>query len=252
MSELMLHRPGSRRVTLDQLREIPPPESMGARHLPVPHAVLVESLIKGIEDKGASVSKMDLGIAAKGANLFGTMDILWDTLTGTDVPAMGRERDIGTTLGFRSSTRQKTAFKAVAGARTFVCDNMVLSGEEFVLSRKHTLYMNLPQVISTGINKFIAQAEVLKSDIDRLRDVAITENQAKEQIFDLFNEGTMPLHLFDDVARFYLRPQEAHTDCHPRTLWGLANACTRAIKILKPATHFNCATNIGRHFKLAS
>lgn len=252
MSGLMMHRPGSRRVTLEQLRELPPPQSMGTRHLPVPHAVLVDNIIEGIENKGASVAKMDLGIAAKGAKLFGTMDVRWDLPNGADAPALGRESDIGTIFGFRSATNKTLAFKGVAGGRTFVCDNMILSGEEFILSRKHTLYMNLPLVISNGLNKFIAQTEVLKTDIDRLRDVALTENEAKSQIFDMFNSGVMPLHLFDDVARFYLRPQEEQTDCHPRTLWGLANACTRAIKALKPATKFNCATNIGRHFKLAS
>lgn len=250
MSNLMIHKPGSRRVTLDQLREIPPPVAMGSRHLPVPHAVLVDSIIEGIKGKGATIAKMDLGVSAKGAKLFGSMDLRWEG--ASEVPALGRESDIGTTFGFRSSTNQKFAIKGVAGARTFVCDNMVLSGEEFVLSRKHTLYMNLPQVISTGLNKFIAQSEVLKQDIDRLRDVALTENEAKRQIFDLFNEGVMPLHLFDDVARLYLKPQEEQTDCHPRTLWGLANACTRSIQRLKPATQFDCATSIGRHFKLAS
>ena len=62
-----------------------------------------------------------------------------------------------------------------------------------------------------------------------MRAVAITENEAKGQIFDLFNKGVMPLHLFDDVARLYMKPQDEHIDCLPRTMWGLANACTRAI-----------------------
>ncbi len=245
MNGLMIHKPGSQRVTLDQLRQIPPPVAMGARHLPVPHAVLVDKIVEGIAAKGASVTKMDLGIAAKGAKLFGTMDLRWND-------GGWQDSDIGTTFGFRSSTNQAFAIKGVAGARTFVCDNMVLSGEEFVLSRKHTLYMNLPQVISNGLNKFLAQSEALKQDIDRMRDVAITENEAKGQIFDLFNKGVMPLHLFDDVARLYMKPQDEHIDCLPRTMWGLANACTRAIKVLKPATQFDCATNIGWHFKLAN
>lgn len=255
MSGLVIHRPGSQKITLDQLRELPIPEALGSRHRPVPHATLVDALTQGIEKRGCKITKMDLAIAGKGSKLFGTMDISWfagkvpTTLRGWQNDTS--EYETGTIFGFRSSTDQSFAVKGVAGARTFVCDNMAFAGEEFVLSRKHTLYMNLPEVISTGLNKFLEQADILRHNIERLKGDRISDAQAKTQIFDLFNAGALPLHLFDDVARHYLQPQENQPDCLPRTMWGLTNACTRAIKVLKPEAQFNSAKNIGRHFHLA-
>ena len=85
-----------------------------------------------------------------------------------------------------------------------------------------------------------------------MRLTLLSDQAAKTRIFDLFNQGAMPRHLFDDVSRFYFKPTEEEPDCQPRTAWGLHNACTRAMKVLSPAAHYTNTLNVGRVFQMAN
>jgi len=242
-STLMMHTPGSHRVTLEDLRALPEPVAIGARHRPVPHAEIVDALQAGIRERGVTIARTQLGVSQKGQRVFGTMDLRGRT---------NEQPDLGPTFGFRSSTNSTLSIKCVAGARVFVCDNLILSGSEFVLQRKHTTFLNLAEVVSNGLNRFLAQTETLGRGIDRLKDTPLSDGAAKQHVFDVFNAGALPLHLFDDVARLYMQPKPGHLDCQPRSLWGLVNACTRAIQVLRPQAQFNASLNTGRHFQLVS
>jgi hypothetical protein len=242
---LLLDTHGSQRVTLDALRTIPTPQPLGARHQPIPHHELVEALIDGITGRGWTVRDTDLGISAHGAQLFGSLDLRRAAETDTEM---------GTMFGLLSSTNSSTAIRGVAGKRVFVCSNMCLSGSTFVMRRKSTTRLNLPELISDGLDRFLVQSEALTEGIDRLKNTTITDLQAKARIFDLFNASVLPSRLLQPLARFYFHPTESESDCHPRTLWGLNNASTRSIgsPALKPAAQFDAAQNIGRHFQLAA
>jgi hypothetical protein len=239
-SQLLTHK-GSHRVTRQDLHTLGAPLAMGPRHRPIAHYEIVDQLHDAIEDRGWSVAKEALAVARKGHMLFGVMDLRGPADTD----------DLGTCFGFRSSTNQSFALRGVAGARVLVCDNMVLSGSEFVMRHKLTLHLNLPLLISQALNKFITQSKALFTDLDNLRTRRLSTGAAKTRIFDLFNKGAMPLHLFDDVSNFYFNPTDATPDCTPRTAWGLHNACTRSMKVLSPTAQFTNTLNVGREFQLA-
>ena len=146
MQGLMLDTHGSQHVTLDALRTLPIPQPLGTRHQPIPHAVLVDALVEGITDRGWTVHSTQLGVAAKGAALFGTMDLRRQTDTDTE---------IGTLFGFRSSTNSSLSIQGVAGKRVFVCSNMCFSGDMFVMRRKSTTRIDLPATIADGLDQFL-------------------------------------------------------------------------------------------------
>lgn len=239
---LLMHTPGSHRVSLDTLRSFPDPVALGPRHKPIPHHVLVDELQDQVTGRGWMVRKRDLGVARKGHALFGVMDLLGPETND----------DTGTTLGFRSSTNSAFAIRGVAGARVFVCDNLCFSGDEFVMRHKLTTLLNLPALVSGALDKFTLQNVRLQDDISTLRQLSLSDTRAKVRIFEAFDAGTLPLHLFDDVSRHYFRPTDAEPDCQPRTAWGLHNAFTRSIKHLRPQAQFNATLNLGRQFNLAT
>jgi hypothetical protein len=243
---LTVHMPGSHRVTLDQLRELPVPEAMGRLHKPIHHAILVDTILDQIADRGWSVTKQQFAVARKGQMLFGTMDLRGPA--GSQV-----DDDDGTSaaFGFRSSTGQQLALRGVAGQRVWLCDNMCMSGSEFVMRHKLTTRLNLPLLVSQALNKFIEQTTELLVDLTRLRATTIGDREAKVRIFDIFNKGALPLHMFDDVSQLYFHPQDEHPDCQPRSLWGLHNACTRAVKLLSPARQFTSGIDVSRIFNMA-
>jgi hypothetical protein len=259
---LILDTPGSHLVTQEQLRELPPPISMGSRHRPIPHCDLIDAIVEGAESHGWAVGDTQFGVASKGATFFGTMklrkvtdlDDLRGAVSTIETAALGpREwltRGTETMLGVRSSTNETHTPEGIAGQSVTVCSNKLFSGDAFAFKRKSTLHLNLPRMIAEGMERFEAQLETLQSGIVRMTDTALTDTDAKARIFDLFNQSVLPSRLLQPIARYYFHPKPHETDTQPRSLLGLNNACTRSIQTLTPGAAFDAAHRIGHHFKL--
>jgi len=234
-------------VTIDTLRAMPAPEAMGPDHKPVRHDVLIDGFRREAGSRDMTIVREQFALGANGAALFGVMDLERSTSTALVPVETGPG---GLSLGFRSANDQSLAIKAVAGARVFVCDNLAMSGEMFAISRKHTTGLDLADAIRTGFEKFLGQAAVLTAQISALNDRALTDDEAKVAIFNLFSLAILPVKLFADVTRFYFEQTDDRPDCLPRTAWGLHNATTRAIKDLKPVPAFQRTVAVGRFFGL--
>src|SRR5262245_33080008 len=66
----------SKLTSLDALRSLPEPPALGVRHHPVPHAVLVDALLGEVERRGYRTTRTQLALGAKGAALFGILDLV--------------------------------------------------------------------------------------------------------------------------------------------------------------------------------
>lgn len=246
-SSMTVHVPGSKRVTLGELEQMETIAPMGRLHKPIPHHVLAHTIIDQVADRGWEVIKRQFAVGRKGALLFGVLD-----LKGPASMRINDEDGTTSSFGFRSSTNQTFAIRGVAGQRVWICDNLCMSGDMFVMQHKLTIRLNLDELVSRALNLFIKQTDTLLTDMNVMRQTAITDREAKVRLFDVFNKGALPLHMFDDVSQLYFRPQAEHIDCQPRTVWGLHNACTRAVKLLKPARQFTAGVDLGRLFNLAT
>ena len=245
ISTLSAHSPkfGSKLVTLDHLRTLPEPVALGSRHKPVPHAVLIDALLAEVERRGFTAVRSQLALGAKGAALFGVLDLQPTTL----VPGQDR----GIAFGFRSSTNETLAIKAVAGTRVFVCDNLAMAGDMIAFLRRSTTGMDLRDVIATGFDKFLEQSHLLDLHVELMSLTPMSDIAAKELIFDIFYNAVLPARLFEDVARFYFKPTDEMTDCQPRTRWGLHNAFTRAMRDLPPVRLVGATVALGHAFGMS-
>ena len=246
---LVAHNPkfDAKLTSLAALRGLPEPTPMGPFHKPVAHAVLVDRILAEIDKRDYLPTRTQLALGAKGAALFGVIDLAPKQQNAL-VPTTQR----GISFGFRSSTNQELAIKAVAGTRVFVCDNLALSGDMIAFQRKHTTGMDLGHVIASGFDRFTKQVGQLEVHIERLTATVIGDGQAKQLIFDVFNAAIVPVRLFDDVSRFYFKPADDQTDCQPRSLWGLHNAFTRAMKDLTPVRQFAATVALGKAFGMTA
>ncbi|MFI5222716.1 MAG: hypothetical protein ACHQX3_00485 [Nitrospirales bacterium] len=243
MSNLIVHA-GAARLSLDDLKALPEPKRLGSSHAPVPHSLLVESIEVEAMERGYDVTKMELAVSKDRSQLFGVLDL---------VPPDGLHTlDRGISIGFRNSTDSTLAIKIVAGTRVFVCDNLALSGDLIAVLRRNTVGLDLGMELREGFSKFIQHSTTLEVKISILQSVTVADMAAKAQIFDIFNSKIMPVRLFDDVSQFYFQPTDEMTDCHPRTLWGLHNAFTRAMKKLPAAGAFAANVALGRAFGMTS
>ena len=244
---LMIHTRGSHVVTQDDLATLPAPVSLGNWHRPIPHIEVVNALLAGIADQQRwTPGTVNLGTAHGGQQLFGTIDLIDERATDD------RRGELSSVLGFRSSTDKTLALRAVAGTHVFVCDNLCMSGDEILFSRKSTINLDLPKQIEDGLDQFIGKDRDMHAAVERLKDYSLqpwTDVQpAKEHIFDLFDQKILPMRCFEKVNTAYFHPEESWTDCHDDTLWALQNACTRATQSLSPMGRFETENKIGRHF----
>lgn len=243
-STLIAHNPkfDAKLVDREALVHLPEPQGLGKFHKPVPHYVLVDAINEEVDRRGWLVERQQLALSQAGEALFGVID-----LRPAKELTVGDGR--GVSLGFRSSTNQALAIKAVAGTRVFVCDNLALSGDMIAIQRKSTTHLDLKQAIAGGFDKFITQQAQLELSIGRMAAKVIDDPTAKLLIYELLEGGVIPVRLFDDVHRNYFKPTEEQKDCQPRTLWGLHNAVTRAIRDLTPVRGFNATSQLGRLFE---
>jgi len=255
-ANLMTHA-GAQLATFEELKALPMPTSLGTQHNPIPHALLVEALRVEAQERGYLVKREQFALGDKNAKLFGVMDLAVKTVEADPdviVPVVNGEivPETGLSLGFRNSTNQTLAAQIVAGKRVFVCDNLALSGDLIAMLRRNTFGLDLERALREGFNKFLVHADTMDRQIAQLQAREITDLQAKARIFDIFANRIVPVHLFDDVAEFYFNPAPDMTDVQPRTVWGLHNAFTRAMKKLKPAVAFNTNVALGKAFELKS
>src|SRR4029077_10355795 len=182
MSTLIAHSPKfqSKLVTLGQLAALPPPVALGSRHKPVPHHELVGTILEVADKAGLKVSREQYALGKGGAALFGVLDF------------EGDNAERSTSLGFRNSTNQDMALRAVAGSHVFVCDNLALSGEFESWSRMNTTGLNLASVITEGFAKFQKQSEDFDASVKRLSEVAVSDDEAKARMWDVFSKGILP------------------------------------------------------------
>jgi hypothetical protein len=232
-------------VPFNDLVNLPEPRQLGAVHQPIPHNLLARALRVEAAERGYQVTREQFAVASGGEKLFGVIDLMPEGVVSAEVVAA---EDRGLSLGFRNSTNSTLALKMVAGSRVFVCDNLVMSGDLIAVLRRNTVGLDLEDALRAGFDKFLQHATSLDRHVARLQAQTILDLEAKARIFDVFAARVVPVHLFDEVNRYYFAPADEMTDCQPRTLWGLHNAFTRAMKTLPPARTFAATVALGRQF----
>jgi hypothetical protein len=239
------HGQHSEAVTLQTLQRLPDPRPLGRLHKPVPHGVLVEALHQELSRRGYTIEREQLALSRTGAALFGVLDLTIPSPAG--LQARGTQ---GVAFGFRNAIDQQFGLRGVAGQRVFVCDNLRLSGDMIAFSRKNTTRLDLGDALALGIDKFTAHSAALEIQVARLEATQVTDGEAKRIVYDLFAARILPVRLFDDVNRFYFQPTPDMTDTAPRTLAGLHNACTRAVRDLSLSRGFTASAALGQAFQL--
>jgi hypothetical protein len=229
----------SKLVQYNDLAALPVPAILGRHHKPIPHVALVDTILREADVRGYDIARQQYALGRKGAALFGVLDFVG-----------GDER--GISFGFRSAQDQSLALRGVAGSRVFVCDNLALSGDTFVLSRKHTTGLDLIDAVRYGFDKFATQVADLGNQIALLESIGVTDSEAKLLIYEVFAAKLLPSRLFEDVNANYFAPKPEWTDVQPRTKWGVHNAITRAIHDLSPTRAFGATSALGRQFGLTA
>jgi len=123
-ANLILHA-GARRVSMDELVEIPAPEPTRS-WFPIPHYRVLDSVQCALHEAGFAVKRMDLGVSENGHKFFGVIDLASTIIEGVSLA-----------VGVRNSTDKSLPAGIAAGERVLVCDNLAFAAT-IVIMRKHT------------------------------------------------------------------------------------------------------------------
>lgn len=215
MSSLCLHA-GGKLAGIDEIRDLPMPEPT-ATWQPVPHALVIDQVMRTVESTGLAVSERSFAIAKDGMRMFGILTLAGGT-------------DYATTIGIRNSHDKTFPVGLALGSRVFVCDNLAFSSE-VTISTKHTRYVldRLPRLIGEGVARLVEKRvhqerriEVYKQEevrgLAHLHDLVLRSYRAK----------AIPARAIAEVLEQYEQPK--HPEFREPTMWSYFNAVTEVLK----------------------
>jgi Domain of unknown function (DUF932) len=233
-----LSHTNSQLVTREQLLTIAPPPSTDTWR-PIAHADLITAIDRQLLVRGITIQSERFAIQREGARLFAVLDL---SLEGSG--------EFCASLGIRTANDRSLALEIAVGIKVFVCDNMTFSGDLIALRRKHTARFDLNADISRAVDRYQAHLLTLQQQITGIQESPLSDLQAKAWIVDAFRQEILPIRHFKTVTETYCNPSPDMTDVRPRTLWGLHNAFTRAVRQMAPAPAFEATTALGHFFGL--
>src|SRR5437867_11443175 len=191
---------------------------------PVPHIELIDTLDEVLGLNQIVIRKEEYALRRDGSTLFGVLQLAYaDTEDGTAA------------LGLRTSNNKTMSIQICAGLSVFVCDNLVFRGDLIALNRKHTSGLELRSELSTAVLRFQEHFGRLTSEISSLKELNLTDAQAKAIIHDVFVQGILPIRFLPDASRLYFEPLV--DECRASHSWSLHNAFTAVAKEMPITTH---------------
>jgi len=220
------------RITRAELAQIPTPPST-ATHVPIPHAAVVEALVKTLSHRQISVLDEELAVSKDGMEMFGVLDLA----TGFEGCRFA--------IGVRNANNKRFRLACTVGLRVFVCHNLAFRGDFSPVLAKHSKHLSLEDTLSIGVDRMQRNFEPMRQQVESWRAQQMSAAVAKLTIYRAFIEGDLdvPRHLARRVHELYFNPQ--HEEFQPRTMWSLSNAFTSAFKELDPIPQFRGTAKLG-------
>ena len=215
---LCLHK-GAVRETRDALRGMRAPEPVG-RWLPIGHGELADAAVERAGAAGLLLDTEEWGVSNDRNRLYGVLKFKPDA--GFGLPA-----GMGPSLGLRSSYDKSVAINVCVGAKVFVCDNGVFSGD-FSIRKLHTTGFRLRDELDGAFGRFKGAVSALGETVGRMKTRSLEDRDAKALLLDAFRAEVMPWSYLKDVQGEYFEPR--HEEFKPRNAWSLYNAFTEVVK----------------------
>ncbi len=215
---LMLHA-GGKVATREQVFTVQAP-SPTETWFPVAHGTVLAKVEELLDKSGFHIVREQLALARDGNRFFGVLDLESKIADG-----------VGLVLGLRNSIDRSFSYGLSGGTRTFVCDNLALTGDwdELTISRKHTRFgeHRFVEALSLGISKLAHYREIEGVRVDKMRSTAIGDEAAYALFMRAFEAELLSHRVIRDCLRQWKDPGY---DWGPPTLWRLYNAMNAPIQ----------------------
>lgn len=227
---------GAFKVQREELLLLPMPQTT-LSFRPVRHSELIDTIETSLHSKGMQIERGEYAIQSDGQKLFATLVL------------KSVRDDYAFALGIRAANDKSMAINLVVGSKVFVCDNMVLSGDDTVLYEKHTARLTLRQAVEAAVAKSIGRFSTFETNLNRLKSLVISDNEAKAKMTDAVVGNILQARLLGGVYQAYFEPK--HKEFEPRTMWSLHNAFTEIYRDeLRPNILLDSTQELGKFFEI--
>ncbi len=211
-SKLMLHT-GGQTASRGEVFAIEPPPATST-WFPVSHGTVLCKIEELLDAAGYNVTRQQLGLSHGGNRLFGVLDLESRIAEGVTLA-----------LGFRNSIDKSFPYGLAGGTRTFVCDNLALTGDwdELTISRKHTRNgeQRFAEALANGISKLAQYRAIEETRVGLMRTTEISDDLAYALFMRAFEAELLSHRVIRECLRQWHSPGY---DWGPPTLWRLYNA----------------------------
>lgn len=208
---LCLANPTDRFVTRNILGTIPTPARTYSWK-PVPHLEVVKAVESAILDRNLRIVDERFGLSREGQKMFGVI-----TLASHGNPEWTR------CIGVRNSHDQSFAAGICVGISVLVCSNLAFGGE-FVFKRRHTSGIDIDAMATQTLDVMSDGFLTLEERVMELKDVTVTDDQARLFIMRAAEIGVVPSCDILQVFNEFKRPR--HEEFAEPTQWALLNSFT--------------------------
>lgn len=216
----------SRQILPEYLVDLPDPQPLGRFHRPLRFDFIYEALVEVFKPE-----KVTLGINSKNTKLFGLLE-------GPNI-----------NIGFRSSSDESMALRIAAGKRVRICDNMLLSGNAWIINKHHTTHFCLRTTLFENLPKLLETYQKFESALESLKYYSLTDERASQIIVHAIRLGAFPANDCKKVADLYwARDESPESEGFGGTKWSLLQAFTRVAKDHPIQTRFARTMALGRLF----
>lgn len=214
---LILHK-GSEAVTRAQVLAVPVPAPTKSWK-PVAYGNAIDFLHETIvEELGLTIRQESYGLNKNGDQLFAlaTLD------TG--------DAEHGLSIGLRQSYNKSLALGIAVGAQVFVCDNLCFRGDAFMVVRKNTVnvWTDFQSLVIAQVKNSLTHYGAMKTDVLQMKAAPVALQRGYELLGTAYGEGLLTTTQATVAFEDWRTPR--HEEFADRTMWGLYNAATEALK----------------------
>lgn len=184
----MLLHCGSQTATREEVFATSTPEATKTFQ-PINHSELITLIDNQIQMADLTIKEETFGLTEDGMRMFAMMMVETS------------DQEHATTIGVRNSNDKKFAAGLVVGQHTFVCDNLMFSGER-KLARKHTnrIMEELPHMIEEFILDVPFVMESREKELKSLQNCRITDGDAHRLIIEMARKDVIANNRVVQVA----------------------------------------------------
>jgi hypothetical protein len=225
-------------MTRNQIKGLPLPPAIGARHNPIPYGSYIDCGEEALDKAGMSITQEEHIIGHHGDRYFGLMEVTakeGQLITSDEWKLL---------VGLRGSHDQSTPRGLCLGRQVLVCSNLCFGGDIANMQTKQTLNVldRLPGLIYNAVQQIPELAEREYHRVENMKDFEMPQRVGDAALVELLRRGAITTGQISRAAQEWVEP------CHPEfaengfNLFRLEQAVTEAIKPTGASSNIFTAT----------